>query len=125
SLVSFWVRSQSGPHDENTSTWAVPSLGGQPRPYLDGVAEFDWSRDGSQLAFHTSRSWDPLYVSKDGQLSDAKLVFKAADGSILIFLRGRPTAPSYTSFTAQFRTSWIFGEFLPAGTSEQITSHNS
>ncbi|MEO6802270.1 MAG: hypothetical protein ABI197_03385, partial [Granulicella sp.] len=41
SLVSFWVRSQSGPHDENTSTWAVPSLGGQPRPYLDGVAEFD------------------------------------------------------------------------------------
>ena len=33
-----------------SASWAVPTLGGQPTPYLEGVAEFDWSRDGSRLA---------------------------------------------------------------------------
>ena len=45
------------------SVWAVPTLGGQPRPYLEGVAEFDWSRDGSRLAYHTPGPGDPLFVA--------------------------------------------------------------
>ena len=100
SLVSFWIRKPNDSGGENTGTWGVPTLGGEPRPYLDGVAEFDWSRDRSQLAFHTSAPGDPLFVSKDGQPSDGKLLFKAAsglhshfplwspDGSFLYFVGG-------------------------------------
>jgi len=62
SLVTFWVRKQEG-SDNGISIWAVPTLGGQPRPYLEGVAEFDWSRDGTQLAYHTPGPGHPLIVS--------------------------------------------------------------
>ncbi len=101
SLVTFWLRRPEGSGGENIGTWAVPTLGGLPRPYLDGVAEFDWSRDGTQLAFHTSAAGDPLYVAKDGQLSGAKLIFSTAasglhshfplwspDGAFLYFVHG-------------------------------------
>jgi Tol biopolymer transport system component len=80
SLVAFWVRKPGSSGGESTSTWAVPTLGGQPRLYLDGVAEFDWTRDGSQLVYHTSAPGDPLYVSGDGRLSDARLLFTAPPG---------------------------------------------
>ncbi len=53
SFVTFWVRKQNGSSGGDISIWAVPTLGGQPRPYLEGVAEFDWSHDGSRLAYHT------------------------------------------------------------------------
>jgi hypothetical protein len=53
SLVTFWVRKQDGSTGGDISVWAVPTLGGQPKPYLEGVAEFDWSRDGSRLVYHT------------------------------------------------------------------------
>ena len=80
SLVTFWLRRRNGSSKGDTDTWAVPTLGGQPRPYLDGVAEFDWSRHGSQLAFHTSASGDPVYLTSTGRLSDARLIFKASSG---------------------------------------------
>ena len=80
SLVTFWLRHPDISGRENIGTWAVPTLGGRPRPYLDGVAEFDWSRDGSQLAFHTSAPGDPLYISQDGRPADATPIFTAASG---------------------------------------------
>jgi hypothetical protein len=46
SLVTFWGRKQGASSSGNISVWAVPTLGGEPKPYLEGVAEYDWSRDG-------------------------------------------------------------------------------
>ena len=66
SVVTFWVRKQDGSSGGDISVWAVPTLGGQPRPYLEGVAEYDWSPDGSRLAYHTPGPGDPLFVS-DGK----------------------------------------------------------
>src|ERR1700733_9668220 len=43
SLVTFWVRRSRGSNGGDISVWAVPTLGGEPRPYLEGVAEFDWT----------------------------------------------------------------------------------
>ena len=40
SLITFWVRKGSSSSD--IGIWAVPTLGGEPRPYLEGAAEFDW-----------------------------------------------------------------------------------
>ena len=67
SLVTFWVRRPGGANGGDIGVWAVPTLGGEPRPYLEGVAEFDWTRDGSRLAYHTPGPGDPLFVS-DGNL---------------------------------------------------------
>jgi len=63
SLVTFWLRKQNTSGTGDISIWAVPTLGGQPRPYLQDVAEFDWSRDGSQLVYHTPGPGDPMFVS--------------------------------------------------------------
>ena len=68
--MDLWSRSgsagQRGASGDDISVWAVPTLGGEPRPYLEGVAEFDWSRDGSRLAYHTPGPGDPLFVSDGG-----------------------------------------------------------
>lgn len=80
SLVTYWLRKQPGSNGSGISIWAVPTLGGQPRPYLDGVAEFDWSRDGSRLAYHTPSPGDPLFVSDGLKRSDARPIFEAPAG---------------------------------------------
>jgi len=61
-------------------TWAVPTLGGEPRPYLEGAAEFDWSTDGSRLAYHTPGPGDPLFVTDGGIRSGIRTIFTTAAG---------------------------------------------
>src|SRR5277367_5225111 len=84
SLVTFWVRRPGGPNSGQTGgdigVWAVPTLGGEPKPYLEGVAEFDWSHDGSRLAYHTPGPGDPLFVSNDNRRSEGRPIFAAPDG---------------------------------------------
>ncbi len=79
SLVTFWVRRPDGSEPGAIGIWAVPTLGGRPREYLEGAAELDWSRDGTRLAFHTAGPGDPLFVS-DGPRGPRKLVFTAPAG---------------------------------------------
>jgi Tol biopolymer transport system component len=61
-LVSMWIRRSSTTNPADISVWAVPTLGGEPRPYFEGVAEFDWSADGGRLVYHTPGPGDPLFV---------------------------------------------------------------
>ena len=73
SFVTFWVRKHGGSRRQATSAsgrcrlWAA-----QPRPYLEGVAEFDWSHDGSRLAYHTPGPGDPLFVSDGNRRSESQ-----------------------------------------------------
>ncbi len=80
SLVTFWVRRKNAASEGDISVWAVPTLGGQPRTYLEGAAEFDWSHDGSRLAYHTPGPGDPLFVLDGGQQAKARLIFTAPAG---------------------------------------------
>jgi len=80
SLVTFWVRRQGGPNGGDIGVWGVPTLGGQPSPYLEGVAEFDWSRDASRLTYHTPGPGDPLFVSDGGRRPEGKPIFTAPAG---------------------------------------------
>jgi Tol biopolymer transport system component len=80
SLVTFWVRKPGGSSSGDISIWAVPTLGGQPRPYLEGVAEFDWSDDGSRLAYHTPGPGDPLFVTDGSKQPEGRPVFTAPAG---------------------------------------------
>ena len=80
SMVTFWVRKPGGPGGNTIDTWAVPTLGGEPRPYLEGAAEFDWSHDGSQLAYHTPGPGDPLFVTDGGVQPGIAPIFTAPPG---------------------------------------------
>ena len=112
SLVTFWVRKQDGSGGGDISVWAVPTLGGQPRPYLEGVAEFDWSHDGSRLAYHTPGPGDPLFVSDGSPRSEGGPSSPRLPGSTLTFRCGRPTRHLSTSSRVPFRTNWTSGVLL-------------
>ena len=112
SLVTFWVRKPGGSRGDDIGIWAVPTLGGEPRPYLEGVAEFDWSHDGSRLAYHTPGPGDPLFVSEaagDRRIGPSSL---RPPGSTLTFPCGRLTRHSFTSSRVPSRTNWTSGASL-------------
>jgi Tol biopolymer transport system component len=101
SLVTFWVRKPGDSSGGDIGTWAVPTLGGEPRPYLEGVAEYDWSHDGSRLTYHTPGPGDPLFVSNGGRGQEGRPIFAAPaglhshfplwapDGAFIYFVEGR------------------------------------
>ena len=79
SMVTFWVRKPGGTGGQ-IGIWAVPALGGEPTPYLDHAAEYDWSNDGSRLTYHTTASGDPLFVSESASHPLGAPIFTAAAG---------------------------------------------
>ena len=79
SLVTFWVRKPGSPSWQ-IGIWAVPTLGGQPKRYLEGAAEYDWSSDGSQLAYHTTAAGDPLFISNGTPTPETRPIFVAPAG---------------------------------------------
>jgi Tol biopolymer transport system component len=66
SLVSFWVGKSEASSDRRIGIWVAPTLAGDPRPFLEGVAEINWSPDGRTLAYHTPAAGDPLFVKAEG-----------------------------------------------------------
>jgi Tol biopolymer transport system component len=77
-LVTFWTRTIDGRSQPSINIWAAPVLGGPPRPYLEGAAEFDWSRDGSRLVYHTPGPGDPMFVRDAGK--EGRQIFSAPAG---------------------------------------------
>jgi len=125
SLVTFWVRKQDGSSSGEISIWAAPTLGGQPKPYLQGVAEYDWSRDGSRLAYHTPGPGDPLFVSDGSRRLDGQPIFTAPAGLHCHF----PMWAADTAFLYFVQGSLpdkldIWRIHPSGGTPERITSHN-
>ncbi len=80
SLVTFWLRRQAASAEADISIWAVPTLGGEPRPYLEGAAELAWSPDGKQLAYHTTVPGDPLFIGDGKGLSRSSPILIAPTG---------------------------------------------
>lgn len=79
-LVTFWARRLDASQRSETSVWGVPVLGGSPRVYLDGVAEYDWSDDEKRLVYHTSGDGDPTFIREAAVESEASHVFSAPTG---------------------------------------------
>ncbi len=125
SFVTFWVRKQNGSSGGDIGIWAVPTLGGEPRPYLEGVAEFDWSRDGSHLAYHTPGPGDPLFVSEGGRRSGDRPIFTASAGLHCHFTLWAPDMAFiyFVEGTLPDKLD-IWRIRATGGTPERITSHN-
>jgi len=79
-LVTFWARGVDGSSPGGIGIWAIPTLGGEPRPYLKGVAESDWSADGAHLVYHTPGPGDPTFVKDSGQQAQSQQIFAATSG---------------------------------------------
>jgi Tol biopolymer transport system component len=126
SSVTFWVRRHDGSSGGDIGIWAVPTLGGQPRPYLEGVAEFDWSRDGSRLAYHTPGPGDPLFVSDGNRRSEGRPIFTAAAGLHSHFPSWAPDTAFIYFVQGSLPDKLDIWRISPTGgTPERITSHNS
>ena len=126
SLVTFWVRKQDGLNGSDISIWAVPTLGGQPRPYLEGVAEYDWSRDGSRLAYHTPGPGDPLFVTEGSLSSNAQPIFTAPAGLHSHFPLWAPDMAFIYFVEGSLPDKLDIWRIPPTGgTPERITSHST
>jgi Tol biopolymer transport system component len=126
SLVTFWVRKQNNASRSDISVWAVPTLGGEPRPYLEGVAEFDWSRDGARLAYHTPGPGDPLFVSDGGLRSTQRPIFTAPAGLHAHFPLWAPDTSFIYFVQGQLPDAMDIWRIRPdGGTPERITSHHA
>lgn len=79
-LVTYWGRQRLAGKGTDISVWAVPLLGGQPRRYLEGMAEFDWTGDGRRLVYHSPGPGDPMFVSDSGRTVDGRGIFTAPPG---------------------------------------------
>ena len=124
SLVTFWARKKVGLSGGDINIWAVPTLGGESRPYLEGAAEFDWSRDGSRLAYHTPGSGDPLFVSDATRRSEGRLIFTAPAGIHCHFPLWAPDAAFIYFVQGSLPDKLDIWRITPdGGTPERITSH--
>ena len=127
SLVTFWGRKQESSTGRDISVWAVPTLGGQAKPYLEGVAEFDWSPDASRLVYHTPEPGDPLFVSDGTRRPEDRPIFTAPAGIHSHFLLWSPdTAFIYFVHGSLAPDKLDIWRIRPTGgTPERITSHSA
>src|SRR5262245_11203882 len=79
-MVTFWADTSDVPNKTNIGVWAIPVLGGDPRPYLQGMAEFDWTADGTRLVYHTTDAGDPTFVREQGDRGAGRQIFVADAG---------------------------------------------
>jgi Tol biopolymer transport system component len=124
SLVTFWVRRQGGLGAGDISIWAVPTLGGAPKPYLEGVAEYDWSHDGSRLAYHTPGPGDPLFVTNGTRRAEDRPIFEAPAGLHSHFPLWSPDSAFLYFVQGSLPDKLDIWRIPPGGgTPERITAH--
>ena len=109
SFVTYWGRRHDGSTPGDINVWAVPTLGGEPRLYLEGGAEFDWSRDASRLVYHTPGPGDPLFVSDGNRPRQARPFSLLRPGCTLTFPCGRGMRDLSTLFRARCQINWTSG----------------
>ena len=125
-FVTFWARGVEGASADDIGIWAIPVLGGQPKPYLEGVAEFDWSRDGSRVTYHTPGPGDPTFVAASLQRSEGRQIFAAASGLHAHFPSWSPAGDYIYFVQGSVPDAMDIWRIKPAGQdAEQITRHNA
>ncbi|MGH9714882.1 MAG: DNA-binding protein [Candidatus Acidiferrales bacterium] len=125
SLITFWIRKQNESSGREISIWVVPTLGSEPRPFLEDAAELAWSRDGTHLAYHTPGAGDPLFVSDGNRRSEGRPILTAPAGLHCHFPLWAPDS-AFIYFVQGSLPDHLDIWRIPStgGTPERITSHN-
>ena len=105
--------------------WLIPTLGGEPRPFLSNAVSAAWSPDAKRLVYHEPTKGDPIFFA---EASGAGVVKRfqdklgihwhdpawGSDGRSLFFSRGLPR---------EAMDLWL----LPVGTGspKRLTKHNA
>jgi Tol biopolymer transport system component len=125
SLVTYWARRQGKSGAAEIDIWAVPTLGGEPRLYLQGASEFDWSRDSSRLTYHSPATGDPLFVTSGSVQPKAQPIFAASPGMHSHFPFWSPDAKFIYFVEGTLPDKLDIWRIRPeGGAPERITSHN-
>jgi Tol biopolymer transport system component len=126
SHVTFWTRKGDGSKPGDIGIWAVPILGGQPRPYLEGVAEFDWSNDSSRLVYHTTGPGDPMFVKNHREEPAGRPIFAAPPGLHAHFPLWAPNRAFVYFVQGSLPDAMDIWRIKPTGgPPERLTHHNS
>jgi len=106
SLVTLWSRVPDGGGGGLVDAGrAVPTMGGELRPYLKGVSELDWSPDGRRIVYHPPASGDPLFVTEPDEKVGRQIYVArpgihnhfplwSHDGAFIYFVQGLPLEKS-------------------------------
>ena len=128
SFVTFWTGRGDGSQAGDVNILVVPTAGGPLQPYLREAAEFDWSRDGKQLVYHTTAPGDPYFLRKSGEpgnRADRRIYVAEAgvhshfpvwspDNAYIYFVRGAPP------------DDWDIWRIRPSGAGlERLTFHHT
>jgi Tol biopolymer transport system component len=125
SLVNYWVRRPDGTSGGAISIWAVSTLGGQPKPMLEGVAEADVSPDGTRLVYHTTGPGDPTFVSDADRRSEGRRIFTAPAGQHAHYPRWAPDGAFIYFVQGSLPDDMDVWRIRPeGGAAERITSHH-
>jgi Tol biopolymer transport system component len=123
--VTFWTRKPANAGGQ-IGVWAVPTLGGQPKPYLEDAAEFDWSHDGSRLAYHPAAPGDPLFVSDGAPHAPGPPIYTAPAGMHSHFPAWAPDDGFIYFVRGVLPNKLDIWRIRPAGGQpERITAHNA
>ena len=123
-FVTFWARGVEGATTDDIGIWAIPTLGGQPTPYLEGVAEFDWSPGATQLIFHTPGPGDPMFLGGTQRDRDQK-IFEAVAGLHAHFPTWAPAGDWIYFVQGTVPDGMDVWRIKPDGqAAERITNHN-
>ena len=126
SLVILWSRvPDSARGGKVDAGWAVPTMGGPLRPYLEGIAEVDWSPDGRRIVYHSAAPGDPMFVTELDEMVGRQIYVAppglhnhfpvwSHDGAFIYFVHGLPLDESDV-----WRIRPTGGEL------ERLTSHES
>ncbi|HSP20537.1 MAG TPA: DNA-binding protein, partial [Myxococcaceae bacterium] len=126
SQVTFWARGRAGSDRPEIGIWGAPLLGGPPRVYLEGAAEFDWSGDGEWLAYHTPGPGDPMFVRAAAPGSEARAIFTAPPGLHSHFLVWSPDQAFIYFVQGALPDRMDLWRIAPnGGTPERVTRHEA
>jgi Tol biopolymer transport system component len=126
SSVTYWARRPGEKGAADIGIWSVPILGGPSTPYLNGAAEFDWSRDGSRLVYHTTGPGDPMFETKDTRHLPGTALFTAPSGLHAHFPLWSTDATSVYFVQGALPDKLDIWRLKPGGgAAERITAHDS
>lgn len=125
-LVTFWARRLDDSQQSEISVWGIPILGGSPRVYLDGAAEYAWSGDGAQVVHHTPGPGDPMFVRDTGGGATARQIFSAPAGLHSHFPIWSPDRAFIYFVQGTVADRMDIWRITPAGgTPERMTTHDA